>query len=205
MRQKISVLPSCTMNVVFECSFGTCFFAAFLCLALPLNWLFAAFSAAVWHELCHVGTVLTFGGNIRSLKVGISGAIIDVSGMTSVQEFISVLSGPLGSLFLLLLHDYFPRTAVCAMVQGIFNLLPIYPLDGGRALRCFTAIVFSPILAERICYFFKWLTVGILICIALCGTVGRNMGVTPFFILLLLVSRTTLIKFPCKEGDMGVQ
>ena len=31
--------------------------------------------------------------------------------------------------------EVLPRVAVCAAVQGFYNLLPIEPLDGGRALR----------------------------------------------------------------------
>ena len=51
------------------------------------------------------------------------------------RELLAVLAGPAGSLLLLSLYRVLPRVAVCAAVQGFYNLLPIEPLDGGRALR----------------------------------------------------------------------
>ena len=57
-------------------------------------------------------------------------------GMSTTKTLICVLAGPIGSLLLLLYIRWIPRIAFCALVQTIYNLLPIYPLDGGRAIRC---------------------------------------------------------------------
>lgn len=111
-------------------------FAALLILTLPLNWLAASLAAAAVHELCHILSILALGGRIYSFRIYIGGACIDARTPTFGREIFGILAGPLGSLSLLILLRIWPEIALCGMVQGIFNLLPVYPLDGGRILRC---------------------------------------------------------------------
>ena len=51
------------------------------------------------------------------------------------QEFLSAMAGPAAGFLLVLLFPWFPRIAFSALVQSLFNLLPIYPFDGGRVIR----------------------------------------------------------------------
>lgn len=112
------------------------FFTAVLLLLLPLRWIVAAFLAALFHELGHYGAVRLLGGSVVSGEISCHGAKMTAAPMSPKAELLSVLAGPAASLLLLLLRHLFPRIAICGLIQGVFNLLPIYPLDGGKALRC---------------------------------------------------------------------
>lgn len=109
---------------------------ALLILLLPLRWVLGFALAAGFHELCHVGMIILLKGSIHSVRVKPTGICMGVSGLTFGQELLCALSGPMGGLFLVSFVRIFPEMALVALGQSLFNLLPIYPLDGGRALRC---------------------------------------------------------------------
>ena len=111
-----------------------CFFLALLLLTVPLKLLAASAVAAGFHELCHIWAVRALGGRVEGAAFTAGGAVLDISGLSSGAEALAAAAGPLGSFLLLLLVRICPALALCAFVQGCFNLLPVYPLDGGRIL-----------------------------------------------------------------------
>ena len=116
--------------------FSACLLGVLLLFVVPLNWLSAAFFAAAFHEVCHIGMILLCGGRIHGFHIGIRGAKLDVSALDTFRELICAAAGPAGSFLLLVTAAFFPRLAVCGFIQGCFNCLPFVPFDGGRILRC---------------------------------------------------------------------
>lgn len=184
--------------------FSACLMAALLLLLLPLNWLMAAAAAAMVHELCHLAAIRLVGGKVLGMEVGAGGAALRVMPMEPGEELLCALAGPMGSLALLSLCHVFPRVAVCAGVQALFNLIPIYPLDGARILRS-GAMLLCPKWAEKIQPVVEWLAViGISVAAAVLGWV-LQMGIGPLIFAATVILKGFLRKIPCKEGRIGVQ
>lgn len=175
---------------------NTYIYLVILLFLVPTPWLIAWLTAVCFHEFCHWLSVRLSGGKVDSLTIGITGANMICQPLTNGKLFLSVLSGPIGGFLLVLTAKWFPRLALCSWVLSVYNLLPLLPLDGGRALqivlkghRCFYTI-------EKI----------VLIALSLCAaylTVYLHFGVLPLAVIagLWLKSR----KSPCKERICKVQ
>ena len=114
-------------------------------LVIPLKWLLGWFFAAAFHELGHYLALRICRCPIYSIQIGLTGAAMVTAPMSSATELICSISGPLFGACLLLLSKQFPVLAVCAFTQTAYNLFPVYPMDGGRVLRC----VLKYLLPER--------------------------------------------------------
>ena len=158
-------------------------------LVLPVGWLAAAMVAAVFHELCHYTAAGIVGISVRSVRVGVLGCRMETDEMSSCQEILCALAGPMGSLLLIFTLNCFPRLAICGAIQGMFNLLPVYPLDGGRVLRGLLGFLLKDSRAEKICC-------GVEICLMiflLTGAVGLSLryklGLMPMIFAMILCTR----------------
>lgn len=171
---------------------------ALLILLLPLKWILCALLAALIHEMAHILVLLSLGGKINGICVNVGGAVIDAWIPSQPREIIGILAGPAGSFLLLIFYSTLPELSVCAAIQGLFNLLPIYPLDGGRIQRLFPCrslrILFTLVLSATLllisCHFIQYLFP------------QNPKHILPFAaVILFSVLRNT----PCKEEQIGLQ
>lgn len=136
---------------MIEASAGWWLFAAGCCLLLPQKALPELVAAMALHETGHVLTILLMRGRIERVRFGLAGIRIEVAGLGYQQEALAALAGPVCSIAgFAVLRQSFSECAAFSLSLGIFNLLPLFPLDGGRALRCALLLRLPPEKAEKI-------------------------------------------------------
>ena len=183
---------------------GCYILAALLVLILPLSWILAAVLAAIFHELCHLVSIVLLGGSIREIRVGLGGAEIEAELEGNVREILCSAAGPIGSLSLLLFCRIWPQLALCGLIQGSYNLLPVYPLDGGRVLLCLLQMRFP----KQAQYVMKWIKRILYVAIIAFITVisfDFSCGITLMIPAALLIMKGIMRKRPCKAERIGVQ
>ena len=165
-------------------------------LLLPLSWLFAAAVAAMIHELGHLVAAKIRKVPWQELAIGAGGMVMYMGCMTDKDTILISFAGPGASLLLCSLLYIWPQVAICGVVQGLYNLLPIYPLDGGRVLY---ALIGDRAASVEKVFIFMIFIAGIV------GTIRTELGISPLLIALLICVRAIKRKFPCKEALIGVQ
>ena len=119
----------------FQITAGPFIGAALGVLLLPLNWLLGWLIAVTVHEAGHIIMLKLCRVPIHRIRIGLRGVEISVTEIPARQELICAAAGPIFSFMLLFLAQSLPAAAMIGLVQGMFNLLPIPPLDGWRMLR----------------------------------------------------------------------
>ncbi len=180
------------------------YFAALLIITVPAGWLFAAVCAAVFHELCHMAAILILGGTVQRVTAGIGGIVIHSEITGKGKELLAALAGPVGSFALLHLCHVFPKLAVCGCIQGLFNLLPVYPLDGGRILGCCVEWL-CPLKSNKILKWTEGIVYSGVFLISVVVSVRFSVGWYPVFLSCFLIIKASRRKRPCKWRRIGVQ
>lgn len=114
---------------------------------------FPAFLAAVWyfdscgifwpflaamtvHELAHAAVLLLLGGRIESVRLSFAQVELRTGLLSNRTELWSTAAGPgINLLCGWLFRRWMPAFAAVSLLLALFNLLPVWPLDGGRLLR----------------------------------------------------------------------
>lgn len=171
---------------------GSLLILCILLLLLPLRWLIASLIAALIHELGHYTAVYIFGGTVHKFNINASGAIMKASGLNKAEEFISLFAGPLAGFIPMIAFRTFPTIALCGMVQSLYNLLPISPLDGGKMLN----LLICEFGGSDRC-FHRIENLVLIVLGLLCVYIFFHYRVSLFLFLVVLVFRKT----PCKTQE----
>jgi len=109
------------------------------------------FFSVLVHELCHSLIAKSKGIEVNRISLWIFGGMAEIEKEpdTPAKEFVMAIAGPVASFVLAVIFGivwFFTRNfapvgepaaylAQINIILGVFNLLPGYPLDGGRVLR----------------------------------------------------------------------
>jgi Zn-dependent protease len=189
----------------------------------PLVWgglmALSVFAAVALHELGHAVVALRQGGEVRQITLMILGGVTEIhhDDATPKQTAWMALAGPLVSLALgvgaaaavalplpfigvdvRLGLIYF---AFINIALAVFNMLPAYPLDGGRILRALLEMRFSRLRATRIAA-----TVGrVLAMVAVLWSFAVALGGGPMNWMLLLIAGFVYFGAGVEEAAIGLQ
>lgn len=153
------------------------------------------------HECAHLIAARNLGFAIRRLSVYPFGAVLhlDALGTKAGGEAIAALAGPIGSLVIAsaarLTVQLMPQTSQILepfihtnAALALLNLLPAYPLDGGRVTKSLLLRFLSHRAARTVSLLFTGVTAALLIALGIrCVMIGfpawTLFGIAPFLLL----------------------
>lgn len=108
----------------------------------------AIFLSVLVHELAHAFVANRLGYNVRQIYIDLfyGAAEIELDHCPERDAIQIIGAGPISNLLLGIVSfglyagtgiDFFAEMIVVNIIFFIFNILPIYPMDGGRILRSF--------------------------------------------------------------------
>ena len=142
--------------------------------------------SALCHELGHLSALYLARARIEEIRLTAFGAEIraDTRYLPYVRDILCTLAGPAVNLVLAVVlsrvaGDYL--LAGANVLLGVFNLLPLPSMDGGRAVYLLVSWMADPMTADRVC---RW--VGIVCGMILVATALALVAIhrTGLFLLL---------------------
>lgn len=111
--------------------------------------------ACTLHELGHITAIRLLGGRVKAIRLTAMGAEMELDGSAPLsygKEALAAAAGPAASFLVAYaaagMHQFL--FAGLSMTAGLFNVLPIWPLDGGRVLLCMLYGAMESEKAERV-------------------------------------------------------
>ncbi len=164
--------------------------------------------SVIIHEFAHVAMICFFGGCITGIWFEVCGAHIDLSSypiMSYKKEFFISAAGPMMSFlsaYIFSIIGYFFENqslfilSGTSFVLGLINLIPAYPLDGGRMLKCALSLFFSGETMKKISLVCCGVSAAVMLifCFVINFSMGFNLSLTVFcaFIIIAFVKNIVI-------------
>ncbi len=168
-------------------------FVAFVCAYYyfdPVGTFAPFFLAAALHEIGHIIALSIFRIKIHSIRLRMSGAQIETAPLSYLQELFVATAGPAVNFLLLCIYRKSDSlTALINFCLLIYNLLPLYPLDGGRIINSLLHLLLPQRIAETLMHLIGAISLCTIICFSCYLTCFWHAGLWPVFISGILLLR----------------
>ena len=166
-------------STLFWISPGTYFYLALLVLLLPLQWLFAMAVSAAVHELGHLLAMVLLKLPIQGISIFPTGVRIRTQPLNDKQELICAAAGPMCGACMIFLAEWFPGLALVSAFHSLYNLLPVYPADGGRILCCLSNLLLPGRITDTLTQAVQWGTVCLVLLLGGYAAFVLHLGLLP--------------------------
>lgn len=179
------------------------FFIPYIILLIVIGFrgeLLISFVIVLLHEAVHYGAAVAFGFSgfdIRILPIGAVLRLRDLDEATPTEDLIISLSGPLFNIVLAIacyiVSTKYPGDTVNFLIRsnvalGTFNLIPAFPLDGGRVLRDILSIKLiyrrANEITVKVSIFLGYCILGGFIFLLLLGVPDYNSAIIGVFVII---------------------
>lgn len=179
----LKYLPRVKVNVGFILFLAIVFFTD------RENMFLLAAASATLHEAAHIIMIYICGGYIENINLAVYGAYIELGKYPIIsykKELLIAAAGPVLSATAACAFSFageFFNNDTLFVIAGInlmlaaLNLIPAYPLDGGRILKCALMMFLDENQADFICSFFAAVSAGAVVII--CALFNFRMGFHP--------------------------
>lgn len=181
-----------------------CIMLALAAVILPIDWVISWVLAMLTHEICHIVALIGCGSCVLHIRISHAGAQIETDSLSPVRQIICALAGPMGGFLLLFLVRWFPKLAICAVVQSAFNLLPLSIMDGGRIIHGFLRLYLADRKTDIVCIHIDRITKIIICVLSIYLSIVMSWGMLAIVACVVLIRRNRL-KTPCKQALQRVQ
>lgn len=152
------------------------------------------------HEAGHLLALALLRARVHKLRLTFSGAVLVTEPLNYWREIAAAAAGPaVNALLLAVFAQAEPLTAFVNLLLLSYNMLPFYPLDGGRILRALLHLLFSAEVAELT----EKIVCGACCLFLLCGAVwltcACHAGLWPVIVWALLAVRIAGTILPEKQ------
>lgn len=185
------------------------------------------FASLVLHELAHAEVAGHFGLRISGITLFLFGGVAELQSepASGHSEFWIAIAGPMASLFLALAFWFSALTAdligaaelaravlfylaLLNLILALFNLLPAFPMDGGRVLRAWLWSQSGDLLAATrratlVSAVFAYGFMGLGVFAAFTGTVAAGLWPILIGLFVLATSRAALTQLETRSALDG--
>lgn len=151
---------------------------------------------SLFHEAGHVVALLACKGRIKLLKLSAFGMVMVPydDNLSMTEEMLFVLAGPAVNIIISMAtlpfhNEKMAQISALSLLLGMFNLIPVSSLDGGKALSNFLMLYFNE---ETVVKAMRVITVIMLIGLSIVGVVMLKINPRNYSILLIVVYLTIL-------------